>query len=156
MITRSPQGEVSSWFVDTCATSSVIEISQPFAGPLQINAIPYSNVGMVAGGSGIAPMLAYLHMFREATSAPLRTLLYATRISSYCARDSLRAAQGEIITVRMSDVEGRLTADEIIDALKACDLILLCGSRQFVTELRALCNSKLPDAEIRAEAFSLV
>ncbi len=154
-ITRSPQGEVSAWFIDSCTTADVIEISQPFTGPLHITTKKYSHIGMVAGGSGIAPMLSYLHMFREASDAPVRTVLYTTRSSSRCATDELVAGPGETITAKMSDLEGRFTPEEIVRSLQDCDLVLLCGSRQFVTQLYSLCREKLHNPEIRAEAFSL-
>ncbi|MEO5691251.1 MAG: hypothetical protein ABIQ64_03635 [Candidatus Saccharimonadales bacterium] len=155
VITRAPHGEVSSWFIDTSNTASLIEISQPFTGPLHLNIDTYSHVGMIAGGSGIAPMLSYIHTLREHPDSPARTLLYTTRSTSLCAANVLQETKGETILVRQTDVDGRLTHDEIIRALGGCDLILVCGSRQFVTELHALCTLRLPDVTVRAEAFSL-
>lgn len=155
-ITRSPDGEVSSWFIDSATTASVIEISQPFTGPLQLDIGSYNHIGMVAGGSGIAPILSYVKKLREASDAPFRTILYSTRASSQINVDSLDATPQEAIIITISDIDGRMTNDKIVNSLTGCDLILLCGSRQFVSQLHSLCTDRLPTAEIRAEAFSLI
>ena len=154
-ITRSPQGEVSSWLIDSCTTSSIIEVSQAFTGPLNIALDGYKHIGMIAGGSGIAPMLSYMHVFREEKNAPARTLLYTTRGSSRCASEYLQPLPEENIMVRVSDVDGRFTDQQIVESLRSCDLILLCGSRQFVSALHDICHRAFPKTDIRAEAFSL-
>lgn len=154
-ITRSPRGDVSSWFIDQCSLASTIDLSQPFTGPLAIDPSSYRQIGMIAGGSGIAPIMSHLSVMRESQNTAKRILLYTTRSQSHCVTDRLSPIASEVIITRLSDIDGRLTSLEIIDNLAGCDLILLCGSRQFVSALHDICSKTLPRSEIRAEAFSL-
>lgn len=154
-ITRAAGGEVSSWFIDTCTEGSYIAISQAFTGPLQ-QFSDYKRIGMVAGGSGLAPMLSILRHLRDIEQSTPRTLLYSTRAASVCATNLLRPISShEHIVVQISDQDGRMTPDGITAHLHECDVVLICGSRQFVSAMRSLCANSFPDTPIHAEAFSL-
>lgn len=156
-ITRSPGGDVSSWCIDHATTKSTIELSQAFTGPLQEDLTQYASVGMIAGGSGIVPMMGHVRTLRHDNSSTHISLIYSTRSPHRCYKSELQSShENEIICVRETDNDERFTKAEILKHMQGCEIILLCGSRQFVTRMQSLCNDTYPDIEMRAEAFSLV
>lgn len=154
-ITRQPGGIVSSWCIDTAHIGDTIELSQPFTGPLAIDASAVTRLGMVAGGSGIAPMMSHILTLRETAPAQTRVVLYSTRQNMRCFTSTLVANGDETIDVRLTDEQTRFQPHEIRRALLSCERILICGSRPFVTDMQALCHQYLPDAALHCESFSL-
>lgn len=156
-ITRSPGGDVSTWCIDHATTKMTIEISQPFTGPLQEDLSHYKSVGMIAGGSGIVPIMGHVRALRDNKSLTKISVIYSTRSPHRCFRSELQpAGSNEVISIRETDTEQRFKKTEIMDLMRGCDIILLCGSRQFVTTMQTLCQETIPDVPTRAEAFSLV
>lgn len=155
-ITRSPDGEVSGWCIDRASTKSTIDISQAFTGPLFVDLTSYKRIGMIGGGSGIVPLMAHMRQLRQNNSSQKATLLYSTRSSSRCYKDELQSAnEHEQIVRRITDSEPRFNENEITEAMQDCDIILLCGSRQFVTQMQTIIHRQFPQTTILAEAFSL-
>lgn len=154
-ITRSIDGIVSSWCIDEAEIGDTIEISQPFTGPLAIDIAQITRLGIIAGGSGIAPMMSHIMMLRDAKPHLQRTIIYSTRRNERCFRTELRARDNETIEVRLTDEQARFRPSEIRGLLHACDHILICGSRPFVTSMQALCRQYLPKAVLHCESFSL-
>lgn len=156
-ITRSPNGEVSSWCIDHATKKSTIDISQPFTGPLDHDLSGYLRIGMVAGGSGIVPLMGHLRTLRHSASLARINVLYSTVSVQQCYASELVATnKNEHILVRVTDTEPRFSQVEIIDHMKECDVILLCGSRQFVTAIQAMCGEGNLKVPILVEAFSLL
>ena len=155
-ITRSPGGEVSSWCIDHASRKSTIDISQPFTGPLDHNLSTHRRIGMIAGGSGIVPIMSHLRTLRYAQLPTHINLMYSTVSDKKCfVSELVDSNKNEHILVRLTDTQPRFSRSEIVEHMKDCDVILLCGSRQFVTALQSICHETFPDTPTLAEAFSL-
>jgi ferredoxin-NADP reductase len=156
-ITRSPGGEVSSWSIDHATTKSTIDVSQPFTGPLDHDLSTYRSIGMIAGGSGIVTIMSHLRTLRYAQSSTHISLMYSTVSDQKCYISELVDSNtNEHILVRLTDTQLRFSRSEIVEHMKDCDVILLCGSRKFVTALQSICHETFPDTPTLAEAFSLL
>jgi ferredoxin-NADP reductase len=156
-ITRSPGGEVSGWCIDHATTKSTIDISQPFTGPLDHDLSGYHRIGMIAGGSGIVPMMSQLHTLRHNNSRTNLNVLYSTVSAQRCyVSDLVNSRKDEHIHLRLTDTEPRFSPAEVLEQMKDCGIVLICGSRQFVTSMQGICHEAYPDTPTLAEAFSLL
>ena len=108
---------------------------------------------MIAGGSGIAPLIGFVRQCRAEGAA--FTLLYSTRTDEQCYRDELSPLPGETIAIRLTDKEDRFTYDDIAESVLSTSTVLLCGSRAFVLAMREHCERIIPAAQLLSEAFSL-
>lgn len=153
IITRQPDGIVSSWFIDTAMIGDQIEISQSFHGPLELAYEGVSRLGMIAGGSGVVPMMSHIRRLTHDKNPLPFTLLYSTKSTAYCNQNEVPATK--TIITRLTDSEPRFRDKEIISHLRDCSHVLICGSRPFVTHMRTVVAANLPNAQIHAESFSL-
>ena len=62
-VVQESDGQVSTWFTETAKVGDTVEISHPFTGPL-VQKYPYGQICMIAGGSGIAPLMAHIRVLR--------------------------------------------------------------------------------------------
>ncbi len=154
-IVRTPGGIVSSWCVDHATHAQTITLSQPFTGPLDHDLSPYSVVCMIAGGSGITPLMSHIRAQRHATGNLFIKLLYSTRSAWRYYDRELTSSADLSVTHRVTDLEDRFSRDEIQNAAKGAGCVLICGSRQFVTDMRAITQTVIPSDHIFTEAFSL-
>ena len=155
-IVRSRGGAVSSWFVDTSRIGDHLEISQPFLGPLCQPLLSQQRVCMIAGGSGIVPIMSHLRDLRIAGADTSLTILYSTRSTEQCFQSELTPTRShEIIIRRETDRDKRFIPDEIAAHLAPSDKVLICGSRSFVTAMRQTAEMVVPPTHISCEAFSL-
>jgi ferredoxin-NADP reductase len=155
-ITRSPGGDVSNWSIEHASIKSTIDISQAFTGPLQVDLRSYNRIGMIGGGSGIVPLTAHLRHMRAQKSTQKVRMLYTTKSTKRCYEHELVNSNDlEQIDVRLTDKEDRYTSDEIVSSISDCDIVLVCGSREFVTHVQDTIHTLLPNLTVRAEAFSL-
>lgn len=151
-VVKELNGQVSSWFTETAKVGDKIEISHPFTGPL-VHKNTRGNICMIAGGSGIAPLIGFVRQYRS-EGIPF-TILYSTRSSERCYKDELVPLPSETIVVRLTDEENRFTPEEIAHAVATASTVLLCGSRPFVLTMRECCESLVPSSQLLSEAFSL-
>lgn len=151
-VVQEPGGQVSTWFTKTAKAGDTVEVSHPFIGPL-MQKYPREQICMIAGGSGIAPIMAHIRKLREG-GLPF-TLLYSTRSDERCFKDELIPLPGERIIIRNTDHESRFTADEITQELTANSTVFICGSRPFVVAMRGYCETTVPPDKVYSEAFSL-
>lgn len=151
-IAQEPNGQVSTWFVDTAKIGDEIEISHPFSGPL-MQKIPRGQICMIAGGSGIAPLMAWVRTLRK-KKQPF-TLLYSTLSDERCFENELTPLLGERIIIRLTDTEPRFSGEEITRELTKDSTVFICGSRPLVLAMRSYCEAIVPSGHIFAEAFSL-
>lgn len=151
-IVEEQNGAVSGWFCRTAHIGDTVEISQPFTGPL-MQKNPRGEICMIAGGSGIAPLMAWTEQLRK-TSQPF-TLLYSTRTDEQCFNAELRPSSKETIVVRLTDAADRFSPAEITGHLSPEATVLICGSRPFVLAMRQLCETIVPAEHIYSEAFTL-
>lgn len=152
-VVQEGDGIVSSWFNQVAADGDVIELSQPFAGPL-MQEITRAKICMIAGGSGIAPLMSHLEL-RRAEDAFNTTLLYSTRTDELCFSNTLAPLPGESVEIRLTDKVPRFTPEEILTAAENAEAVLICGSRPFVLTMRSICEQCFPADKVHTEAFSL-
>lgn len=151
-IVQEPGGQVSGWFVETAKVDDSVEISPPFTGPL-MQEIPRGEICMIAGGSGIAPLMAWVQTLRA--QHRLFTLFYSTRTNERCFEQALTPLPGETISIRLTDTQPRFTEQEITSALSKNPSVFICGSRSFVLALRSTCEKVVSSEQIYNEAFTL-
>lgn len=151
-IIQEPGGQVSTWFTETAKVGDTIEVSPPFTGPL-MQKIPRGEICMIAGGSGIAPLMAWVQTLRE-QHRPF-TLLYSTRSNERCFKNQLTPLPGETIIVRLTDTEPRFAEGEIRAKLSPKTTVFICGSRSFVIAMRNYCEKIVQSEQIYSEAFTL-
>lgn len=151
-VVETPGGAVSSWFNQRAKAGDMVEVSKPFSGPLMQNCIR-GNVCIIAGGSGIAPLIAHVRELRKNQQS--FTLFYSTRTAERCFENEL-APQGDgRIIVRLTDKEPRLISSDITPSLTPSTTVLVCGSRQFALNMRAVAETIVPKSRVYAEAFTL-
>ena len=151
-VIHTPAGLVSGWFTQTARVGDRIEISQPFTGPL-VQDLADANICMIAGGSGIAPLMS--HLRARHSQHRLTTLLYSTRSESRCYENELASLTDHTIHVRLTDMQHRLSQEDIDRYCADSNAVLICGSRQFVDSMRHYVRESFPQLPIHAEAFSL-
>lgn len=163
-----PDGRLSRHLVHHARVGDVLTIGEPF-GTL---ALPDDDapVLLLAGGSGITPLIALLRDQAARGSTRPITLAYWVRTpGEACFVDELRAlAQAhpslrvQIATTRAADprfAHGRIDADTfaMLAGGPAAPHVIACGSADFVTHARALSEPASSDtraASFQAEAFS--
>jgi|GEM_PF-1245928 len=154
-VVREPYGVVSGWLTNEAEIGESIEISQPFTGPLR-QELPYKNVGMIAGGSGIVPIMSHIRSIRLQANQPNVHLLYSTKRDKECYIEELSSVyESETIDVVRSDVSGRFITSAISILAEESDALLLCGSHKFVNDISLQIKQIHPDLPIFTEAFSL-
>lgn len=151
-VVKESGGQVSTWFTETAKVGDMVEVSHPFTGPL-VQKYPYGQICMIAGGSGIAPLMAHVRVLRE-NKTPF-TLLYSTRRNEQCFKDELTPQPGENIIIRLTDSEPRFDMDEIASKLTKGSTVFICGSRPFAIDIRGICETVVPAKHVHSEAFSL-
>ena len=110
---------------------------------------------MIAGGSGIVPMMSHIRTQRSHASEVPTVLLYSTRHNSLCYQPELIPKNNETIIIRETDSQPRFASHDILPHLYDDSLVMICGSRPFVVAMRAIAAQQAPSATIVAEAFSL-
>ena len=158
-----PDGRLSRHLVQSARVGDVLTIGEPF-GAL---ALPSGEtpVLLLAGGSGITPLIALLRDQAVRGTPRAITLAYWVRTpGEACFVDELRALadahpalQVRIATTRVADprfVHGRLDAATLAALADACSMphVVACGSAGFVAHARALCEPHA--SSFQAEAFS--
>ncbi len=158
-----PGGRLSEHLVQRARVGDVLAIGEPF-GTL---ALPGSEapVLLLAGGSGITPLIALLRAEAARASTRPITLAYWVRTpGEACFVEELRtladahlALRVHIATTRAADprfAQGRLDADTLamLAAEGSAPHVIACGGAGFVAHARALCAPRA--ASFQAEAFS--
>jgi ferredoxin-NADP reductase len=170
-IEHLPDGEVSTFFDDVAQPGDTIEIRGPIGGHFVWSEADGGPLLLIAGGSGIAPLMAMLRHRRIHAHATPALLLYSARTwDEIIFRDELVAAAADdpafafvaAITrappQRACDYDRRLDATLLRDALgrwgHAPRHVYVCGSNGFVEGVTsALVTEGVPAHVIRAERF---
>ncbi len=141
-----------------------VDVYGPFGGFTPNAFVGYRRLVLIGAGIGVTPFLSMLR-FELANNDFRRIWLY------YCVRDRAEAVYDSEIagsyeqadswvdyTLWVSGERGRLTAQMVADAVAPFDdyAVMLCGSRAFMTDLRAQFRALgLPDSRIIFEEFDL-
>jgi ferredoxin-NADP reductase len=169
-VERLEDGEVSSYLAEALVPGDKLELRGPIGGYFVWEAGLENPVLLVAGGSGIVPLMAMArHRARAGSSAPMRLLYSARTIDDVIYRKELEALAGEqdgfepILTLtrdQPSDWNGyarRIDAEllaEVAWPASEDPLAFVCGPTAFVeTAASALVELGLPAHRIKTERF---
>jgi ferredoxin-NADP reductase len=169
-VERLADGEVSPYLTRDLAIGDLVEVRGPIGGWFVWRDDQLEPIQLVAGGSGIVPLMAMIRS-REAarSSAPFRLLYSVRHPSSVWYRDELRALSADNDGVAITYVytrtappnwprsPGRLDAALLADASlppKVSPICYVCGPTSFVEHVAELLTALGHRPErIRTERF---
>ena len=167
-VERLPDGEVSPYLTQNLAIGDVLEVRGPIGGWFVWREGQVEPIQLIAGGSGIAPLMAMIRSRAAGASAAPFRLLYSVRgPETVWYRDELRAlAAGGIgitfVYTRIappdwSRLPGRIDATLLAEASWASTLsptCYVCGPTSFVEHVaELLVNAGHDPGRIRTERF---
>ncbi|MEO8290428.1 MAG: ferredoxin reductase [Gaiellaceae bacterium] len=169
-VERLDDGEVSSYLAEVLVPGDTLELRGPIGGYFVWEAALGGPVLLVAGGSGIVPLMAMArHRARAGNRTPMRLLYSARTIDDVIYREELEALASEdegfeaILTLTRAQPPGwsgyarRIDADLLAEvAWPASDdpLAFVCGPTAFVeTAASELVELGLPAHRIKTERF---
>ncbi|MET0447700.1 MAG: ferredoxin reductase [Aeromicrobium sp.] len=163
-VDRLPDGEVSPYLVDGVEVGDQLELRGPLGGWFVWRPTETRPVQLIAGGSGVVPLVAMLRARAAAgTAAPMR-LLYSVRSpGDRFFADELEALDGidYAYTRQAPDgfprPPGRVTADDLARlTIPASEnpAVFVCGPTGFVeTVARALVDLGHDPLQVKTERF---
>lgn len=167
-----PDGEVSTYFHGVSAVGDGVEIRGPVGGPFTWTPATAGPLLLIAGGSGIVPIMSMLR-HRHAASANVAVpavllnsarswdeIIYRTELHDMAAADP-RLAVIHTLTRRQppgwNGYSRRIDAAMIEDAISRIDEVgraYICGSDGFVeTAANQLVDRGVDPADVRTERF---
>ncbi|MFH6781724.1 MULTISPECIES: ferredoxin reductase [Methylobacterium] len=164
LIERLDDGEVSGFFADVAEPGDAIELRGPIGGAFVWDPRMGGPLLLVAGGSGVVPLLSMLRHRAEAAPGVPALLLYSARTAEdVIARDELlrRDAEEPGFRLMLALTQGpsgrRIDAGRIAGALAALGMpahTFVCGGNPFVSAISdLLVEAGLPARTIRTERF---
>jgi ferredoxin-NADP reductase len=169
-VERIPDGEVSAFLHDVVVDGDRFEVRGPIGGYFVWDAPLGGPLFLVAGGSGVVPLMAMLrHRAREGSDVPTRLLFSSRNPEDIIYRDELdRLAAADdgfevIHTLTRSRPEGWTGYDrriddrmlaEVLEPLGAGAHCYICGPTALVeVAANALVRLGLPPDRVRTERF---
>jgi ferredoxin-NADP reductase len=169
-VERLPDGEVSPYLTQELAVSDRLELRGPIGGWFVWRAQQTEPIQLVAGGSGIVPLMAMIRSRAAAGSAATFRLLYSVREpGAVLYRDELQALPDQDSSVNITYAytrvapkdwprpAGRVDAALIANATwpsKLGPTCYICGPTSFVESVSRLLTASGNDPEkIRTERF---
>ncbi|MCJ1714901.1 ferredoxin reductase [Curtobacterium sp. VKM Ac-2922] len=170
-VDRVEDGEVSPFLVDAVEVGDTLEVHGPLGGWFVWRPTGSSRpVQLIAGGSGIVPLLAMVTAHAEVDDPQPFRVLYAVRTpDDVFFRDELDAAGAATAPFALTIVHsrrapegstvpaGRLTRDTLAGAVlppEAGALVYVCGSTPFVEQVLSWLGELGHDTrDVRAERF---
>lgn len=166
-VERLPDGEVSPFLVDDLEVGDAVELRGPLGGWFVWRPTETRPVQLIAGGSGVVPLVAMIRAHAVAGSSATMQLLYSLRtpedalfrdeLSQPSVRDVTTLHYTRAVPPGWSRPAGRLTQEALRSATlppAQGPVMYVCGPTGFVESVaRALTGlGHLPDA-IRTERF---
>jgi ferredoxin-NADP reductase len=169
-IERIPDGEVSPYFHDVIEVGDLVEVRGPIGGYFVWEPALGGPLLLVAGGSGVVPLMAMLRERAVGDEKPPAALLLSSRTYDDVIYreelDALDAADGElrvIQTLTRSQPPGwtghdrridRAMLTEAIGAAGPQPLVYICGPTLLVeAAANGLVELGVPPAQVRTERF---
>jgi ferredoxin-NADP reductase len=154
-VDRLPDGEVSPYLVDELRVGDEVEVRGPLGRWFIWQSTDEGPVQLIAGGSGIVPLVAMLRAHREAASTVDMRLLYSVRTpGDRFFPDELGGAETTFVYSR---VDGRLTMERLAEVTIAPadgPTVFVCGPTGFVEAVADwLVALGHPAARIKTERF---
>jgi ferredoxin-NADP reductase len=168
-VERIDDGEVSPYLVDGAASGDELEVRGPIGAPFTWSVDDGGPLLLLAGGSGLVPLMAMLrHRAARASTVPTRVLISAREPADALYRRELeRMRPDEGLDLRWTwtraasadarDFSGRISA-EMLAALgpapSARPLVFICGPTGFVERAaNLLVDAGHEPGRIRTERF---
>lgn len=169
-VERIPDGEVSPFLHDVAVVGDRIEVRGPIGGYFVWEAALGGPLFLVAGGSGVVPLMAMLRQrARAGASIPARLLFSSRHLEEIIYRAELErlAAAGDglevVHTLTRSQpvgwtgyarrIDDQMLA-EVIEPLGISARVYICGPTALVeTAANAMVRLGLPSDHIRTERF---
>ena len=161
-----PDGEVSTYFVEDLLVGDHFEIRGPIGGHFTWRVEDGGPLLLVAGGSGLVPLMAMLrHRAARGSDVDARLLLSARRLHEVIYRDELAALSGVGVSITLKREQpdgwqgfGRRVDAEMLEAVgpppAEAPRVFVCGPTGFVEQAADLLVALGHDpAAIRAERF---
>jgi ferredoxin-NADP reductase len=165
-IERLDDGEVSSFFHEAAQVGDTLELRGPLGGHFVWRGEDARPLLLIAGGSGIAPLIAIArHRARTAPATPCLLVYSAQTWDDLAYRDELLASNATVRLVttrgpkqRDTDYARRLDRALLAEVLAAWRQTpgssYVCGSTPFVEAVTsALVELGIPPASVRAERY---
>ena len=169
-VERLPNGEVSPYLTQELAIGDRLELRGPIGGWFVWRTQQAESIQLIAGGSGIVPLMAMIRSRASAGSTAQFRLLYSVREpAAVFYRDELRAISDHDHSVGLTytytraapkdwpRVPGRIDATLIANATwpsQHSAICYVCGPTSFVeTAARLLTGSGYSPNKIRTERF---
>jgi ferredoxin-NADP reductase len=169
-IEKIADGEVSPYFHDTVVVGDRVEVRGPIGGYFVWEPALGGPLLLIAGGSGVVPLMAILRERAAANARPPAVLLYSSRtFDDVIYRDDLAALATAdpglrvIQTLTRSQPPGwagydrridRPMLSEAIAAAGASPLVYICGPTLLVeAAANGLVELGVPPAQVRTERF---
>jgi ferredoxin-NADP reductase len=157
-VERFPDGEVSTFLHDEAAIGDEVEVRGPIGGWFVWTADRPAL--LIAGGSGVVPLMAMLRYARQRNVADLLRLIVSVRTPDrlYYAQE-LPGPQTTVIYTRAGPVgqarpSGRITPADLEPLLRADATVYICGSSPFADAATDAATSiGVPVGRIRVERF---
>jgi ferredoxin-NADP reductase len=169
-VERIPDGEVSPFLHEVVIVGDRLEVRRPIGGSFVWDASIQGPLLLVAGGSGVVPLMAMLrHRARARSSTPTRLLFSSRRLEDVIYRDELERLAGRgdgfvmVHTLTRSQPPGWTGYARRIDEPMLREVAAplgpgvrgyICGPTALVeTAANALVGLGLPPERIRTERF---
>ncbi|MEO6529102.1 MAG: ferredoxin reductase [Gemmatimonadaceae bacterium] len=170
-VERLEDGEVSPYFVDVAMPGDTIEVRGPLGGHFIWREQDGGPLLLVAGGSGIAPLMAILrHRARTSPKTEAMLAYSSRRWEEIIFRDELLATEASdphfrlVLTTtreaarRATDLDRRFDRELLRDVLSRWSVapahVYVCGSTPFVESVAdALVREGIAPERIRTERY---
>lgn len=156
---RSPRSRVAAWLHGGLRPGQVLTLSQA-NGAFVLPAQPAERLLLLAGGSGLTPLLAMLHELEASSPSRDVVLLHSCRdATDRLFVDELQALAARLPGLRVlhhySGAQGRLDAERLSALLPdlAQREIYQCGPDGLMQTVRALCAALGRSAHLHEEHF---
>jgi ferredoxin-NADP reductase len=163
-----PDGEVSPYLVEVAEPGDMVEVKGPLGAYFVWDAADETPVQLIAGGSGIVPLLAMARAHdRTGSSAPFRLLSSVRSSADALYRDEIEALGARSLEVTWAftrsapegwqEPTGRLTPERIAAATWPPGIrpnVFICGPTPFVeAAANAMVAAGHDPARVRTERF---
>ncbi len=169
-VEKIADGEVSPYFHDTVMLGDRVEVRGPIGGYFVWEPALGGPLLLIAGGSGVVPLMAMLRERAVAEARPPAVLLYSSRtVDDVIYRDELTALDAAdaglrvIQTLTRSQPPGwtgydrridRAMLSEAIGAAGTSPLVYICGPTLLVeAAANGLVELGVPPSQVRTERF---
>jgi ferredoxin-NADP reductase len=155
-IQRLDEGEVSTYLADVVAPGDQLEVRGPIGGWFVWDGA--TSALLVAGGSGVVPLVAVVRHARDLGRTDLLRLAVSSRtLAELPYADELIGAGALVVLTREpygARPAGRITAGELLPLWEAGQTAYVCGSASFAESAsRILVDLGVPPSTIRVERF---